>query len=228
MHYVSLTETYAHHIGDETENEQGNGCGMSETNENVLAEQSGTGIREEREPDVGQSQVEILERNENDKYHNDNDNVSIASTVNESGESISNVLIDRMHEPSSSMGTSSEGFFGVLPDEIVDMIFKFIIFGGSNRDLVNGYSSLFNVCRRFRRIVLPYRHELPRVHMRKDMIPGWHSVLSLCKKFGRGSGVIQELKRIIACNRWIYAWVYLLFTGVHAWMYVRNIKWKKK
>ena len=64
--------------------------------------------------------------------------------------------------------------------------------------------------------------------MRKDMDPGWHSILSLCKKFGSGSGVIEELKSIIECNRWLYAWVYLLFTGVHAWMYVRKIKWKKK
>ena len=55
MHYVTLTETYAHHIGDETENEQDDGCGMSETNENVMAQLSGTGIREEREPKVGQS-----------------------------------------------------------------------------------------------------------------------------------------------------------------------------
>jgi len=64
--------------------------------------------------------------------------------------------------------------------------------------------------------------------MRKDMVPGWHSILSLCKKFGKGSSVILELKSIIDCNGWIYAWVYLLFTGVHAWMYVCNIKWKKK
>ena len=42
-----------------------------------------------------------------------------------------------------------------------------------------------------------------QVHMRKDMGPGWQSVLSLCKKFGRGSGVIHELRRIIECNRWI-------------------------
>ena len=35
MHYMSLTETYAHHIRDETENEQDNGFAMSETNENV-------------------------------------------------------------------------------------------------------------------------------------------------------------------------------------------------
>ena len=226
MHYVSLTETYAHHIRDETENDQDDGCGMSETNENVTDQQSGTGIREEREPEVGQSQVEILERNENDVHQNDN--VSITPTRAASGESMSNVLTERMHQPSSSMGTSSEGFFEVLPDKIVDMIFKFIIFGATNRDMVNGYSSLFNVCRRFRRIVLPYRHELPRVHMRKDMDPGWHSILSLCKKLGSGSGVIQELKSIIECNRWLYAWVYLLFTGVHAWMYVRKIKWKKK
>ena len=224
MHYVSLTETYAHHIRDETENEQ-DGCSMSELSENVIYQQGSAGIREERELEVGRSQVEILERKENDKYQNDN--VSIALTRAESGESMSNLLKERMHLPSSSMGTSSEGFFGVLPDEIVDMIFKFIL-GARNRDLVNVYSSLFNVCKRFRRIVFPYRHQLPRVHMRKDMVPGWHSILSLCKKFGRGSGVILELKRIIECNRWIYACVYLLFPGYHAWMYVRKIKWKKK
>lgn len=100
---------------------------MSETNENVIDQQSGMGIRDEREPEVGQSQVEVSERNENDKYQNDN--VNIASTRAEIGESMPNVLTERMHLPSSSMATSSEGLFGVLPDEIVDMIFKFIIFG---------------------------------------------------------------------------------------------------
>ena len=98
MHYVSLTETYAQHIR-ERENDQDDDCGMSETNENFKDQQSGTGIREEREPEAGQSQVKILERNENDTY------------------------LTRC-----SIGTSSEGFFGVLPDEIVDMIFKFITF----------------------------------------------------------------------------------------------------
>jgi len=62
MHYVSLTETYAHHIRVETENEQDDGCGMSETSENVIDQRSGTGSREEREPDVDQSQVEISDR----------------------------------------------------------------------------------------------------------------------------------------------------------------------
>ena len=123
MHYVSLTETYAHHTRDETEDEQ-DGCDMSEANENVIYQQSGMEIRKEREPEVGQSQVEILERNENDK--DQNDNVSIASTSAKSGESMSNVLTERMRLPSSSMSTSSEGLFGVLPNEIIDMIFKFI------------------------------------------------------------------------------------------------------
>ena len=141
---------------------------------------------------------------------------------------MSNVLKERMHLPSSSMGTWSEVSFVVLPDEIVDMIFKFIIFGARTWNMVNGCSSLFDACRQSGQIVLPYLHELPRVHMRKDMVPWWHSILSLCKKFGRGSGVIQELKRIMECNGWIYAWVYLLYTIVHAWMYVCNIKWKKK
>lgn len=154
MHYASLTETYAHHTRDETEDEQDDGCGMSEANENVIDQQSGMEIREEREPEVGQSQVEILERNENDKGQNEN--VSIASTRAESGESMSNVVTERMRLPSSSMSTSSEGLFGVLPDEIVDMIFKLIIFGARYRDLVNRYRCLFNVCRWFRRIVLPY------------------------------------------------------------------------
>ena len=64
--------------------------------------------------------MEKLERNENDKYQNDN--VSIALIRAENGGSMSNVFGERMHLPSSSMGPSSEGFFGVLPDEIVDMI----------------------------------------------------------------------------------------------------------
>ena len=118
MHYVSLTETYAQHIR-ERENDQDDGYGMSETNENFTDQQSGTGIREEREPEAGQSQVKIMERNENDTY------------------------LTR-----SSIGTSSEGFFGVLPDEIVDMIFKFITFGARISAMVNGYRSLFIVCRR--------------------------------------------------------------------------------
>jgi len=59
------------------------------------------------------------------------------------------------------------------------------------------------------------------------MVPGWHSILSLCKRFGRGSSVIQELKRLNATDGFMLG-VFFIFTGVPAWMCVRSIKWKKK
>ena len=52
--------------------------------------------------------------------------------------------------------------------------------------------------------------------MDRNMAPGFHSMASLRKRFGPGSGKIEELKRIIACKRWLCSWVYLLFTGERA------------
>ena len=37
-----------------------------------------------------------------------------------------------------------------------------------------------------------------------------------------------EFKRIIDSNRWFHAWVYLMYTGIRAWYFLQNIKWKKK
>jgi len=133
------------------------------------------------------------------------------------------------HDDHNSVAAcSTEGLFGALPDEILDMIIDYALSGIIKRCLVHTYSRLYNVCKRFRRLVLLYRRRLPKVHMRLDMAPGYHSILSLYKKFGKGSGVILELKDIIDSKKWIYAWVHLLFTGGYSWMYVRNIKWKKK
>ena len=113
----------------------------------------------------------------------------------------------------------------VLPDEILEMIVDYTL---SGLCLVNTYGHLYNVCRRFRRIVMTYQRRLPQVHMCYDMAPGFYSMFSLLKRFGRGSGIIDELKDIIDSKRWLYAWVSLLFTGKQAWMCVRHIKWKRK
>lgn len=115
-----------------------------------------------------------------------------------------------------------------LHDEIVDMILQFIFSGPKNRAIVDSDIALFNTCRRFRRIVVPYPQQLSQIHLVKDIAPGWHSILSLCRRFGKWSGLMIELRRIIHSNRWNHAWVYLMYIGIQAWFFVKNIKWKKR
>lgn len=179
MHYVSLTESYDHHISNSRNMEMGE-----------------------------------------DQNHSDKDDASATMSANDED----GITDDR----DTSDMSSNDGLFKNLPDEIVDMIFRFLFSELTNRALVESYNTLFNTCRRFRRIVSPYRHQLPQVHFRKDMAPGWHSILSLCRQFGKWSGVMIELKRIIDSNRWFHAWVYLMYTGIQAWYFVQSIKWKKR
>ena len=155
-----------------------------------------------------------------DQNHSDKDDASAMMSANDED----GITDDR----DTSDMSSNEGLFKNLPDEIVDVIFRFLFSELTNRALVESYNTLFNTCRRFRRIVSPYRHQLPQVHFRKDMAPGWHSILSLCRQFGKWSGAMIEFKRIIDSNRWFHAWVYLMYTGIQAWYFVQNIKWKKR
>ena len=44
--------------------------------------------------------------------------------------------------------------------------------------------------------------------------------MSLIRKYGKGSGVVIELKYIICSKVWTQAWVELVFTGLHWWFYI--------
>ena len=148
---------------------------------------------------------------------------------------------DQNQEEESSVGMSKNKDFNPgdsetldinlnkdLSDEIVDMIFQFIFSGPKQRALVDYDNALFSTCRRFRRIVVRYPQQLPQIHLVKDIAPGWHSILSLCRGFGKWSGLMIQLRRIIDSNRWNHAWVYLMYIGIQAWFFVKNIKWNKR
>ena len=91
-----------------------------------------------------------------DQNHSDKDDASARMSANDED----GITDDRDRSDMSS----NEGLFNNLPDEIVDMIFRFLFSGLTNRALVESYNTLFNTCRSFRRIVAPYRHQLPQVH----------------------------------------------------------------
>ena len=86
--------------------------------------------------------------------------------------------------------------------------------GLSRGSFVRAFTRLQNVCSRFRRIVLQHQRSLPRLHLDGNICPGYNSVMSLIRKYGKGSGVVIELKGIMCSKKWTQAWVELVFTGL--------------
>ena len=54
------------------------------------------------------------------------------------------------------------------------------------------------MCSRFRHIVMPHKHLLPKLHLKGNICPGCNSVMSLIQKYSKGSSVVMELKDIIS------------------------------
>ena len=114
--------------------------------------------------------------------------------------------------------------FDLLPDELLEIIIAQSLSGLSRGSFVRAFTRLQNVCSRFRRIVLQHQRSLPRLHLDGNICPRYNSVMSLIRKYGKGSGVVIELKYIICSKVWTQAWVELVFTGLHWWFYmVENI-----
>ena len=110
--------------------------------------------------------------------------------------------------------------FDLLPDELLEIIIAQSLSGLSRGSFVRAFTRLQNVCSRFRRIVLQHQRSLPRLHLDGNICPGYNSVMSLIRKYGKGSGVVIELKGIICSKKWTQAWVELVFTGLRWWFYI--------
>ena len=104
--------------------------------------------------------------------------------------------------------------FDLLPDELLEIVIAQSLSGLSRGSFVRAFTRFQNVCSRFRRIIMPHERSLPRVHLHGNICPGHNSVMSLIRKYGKGSGVVIELKDIICSNKGTQAWVELVFTGL--------------
>ena len=113
--------------------------------------------------------------------------------------------------------------FDLLPDELLEIIIAQSLSGLSRGSFVRAFTRLQNVCSRFLRIVLQHQHSLPRLHLDGNICPGYNSVMSLIRKYGKGSGVVIELKGIICSKKWTQAWVELVFTGLCWWFYIHAL-----
>lgn len=103
--------------------------------------------------------------------------------------------------------------FDLLPDELLEIIIAQSLSGLSRGSFVRAFTRLQNVCSRFRRIVLQHQRSLPQLHLDGNICPRYNSVMSLIQKYGKGSGVVIELKGIICSKKWTQAWVELVFTS---------------
>ena len=67
---------------------------------------------------------------------------------------------------------------------------------------------------------------LPSIYFSEGGELGIVSVRSLIKKFGSSSGVVLEVRRIVASPNWANAWLDLPFRGL-GWFIILNIFWRK-
>ena len=91
--------------------------------------------------------------------------------------------------------------FDLLPDELLEIIIAQSLSGLSRGSFVRAFTRLQNVCSRFRRIVMQHQRSLPRLHLDGNICPRYNSVMSLIRKYGKGSGVVIELKDIICSKK---------------------------
>lgn len=116
-----------------------------------------------------------------------------------------------------------------LPNEILEKIL-------SEALLSSGFSWPNHVCRmynnlckvnvRFRDITRRLVSMLPSIYFSEGGELGIVSVRSLIKKFGSSSGVVLEVRRIVASPNWANAWLDLRFRGL-GWFIILNIFWRK-
>ena len=87
-----------------------------------------------------------------------------AAEKESSGTTVNQYLVKDAQENSYDIQKTENGAdnlnkdpFELLPDELLDQIIDYSLPGLSKRYVIKTYSSLHNVCSRFRRVVLPYR-----------------------------------------------------------------------
>ena len=88
------------------------------------------------------------------------------------------------------------------------------------------YNNLCKVNVRFRDITCRLVSMLPSIYFSEGGEFGIVSVRSLIKKFGSSSGVVLEVRRIVASPNWANAWLDLRFRGL-GWFIILNIFWRK-
>ena len=116
-----------------------------------------------------------------------------------------------------------------LPNEILEKILSEVL-------LSSGFSWPNHVCRmhnnlckvnvRFRDIARRLVSILPIIYFSDGGELGIVSVRSLIKKFGSSTGVVLEVRRIIASPNWANAWLDLRFRGL-GWFIILNVSWRK-
>ena len=116
-----------------------------------------------------------------------------------------------------------------LPNEILEKIFSEALLSSGfswPNHVCRMYNNLCKVNARFRDITRRLVSMLPSVYFSDGGELGIVSVRSLIKKFGSSSGVVLEVRRIVASPNWANAWLDLRFRGL-GWFIILNIFWRK-
>ena len=118
-------------------------------------------------------------------------------------------------------------YIDILPDEILEKILTETLLASDfswPSHVCRNYNHLKNVSVRFCRITSGLAWTLPRIHIANGGEPGIVGVKTLLNSFGPGSGVIIEVKRVLASRDWKNASLKLRFCGL-GWFMIENIFW---
>jgi len=116
------------------------------------------------------------------------------------------------------------------PNEILEKIIReALLSSGLSRPnhVCHTYNNLQNVSVRFRDITRRLDWILPSIHFGNGGENGFVSVRTLIQKYGTASGLVMEVKRIVASPEWREAYLELRFRGL-GWFVIRKILWKTK
>ena len=188
-------------------------------------------MEDDAQEERAEEEVKEMEDNGADLLSTQEDNTAHSQYIPTEREVLEQIPIHFVENETVEMVSANDGISPIerLPNEILEKILSEVL-------LSSGFSWPNHVCRmhnnlckvnvRFRNIARRLVSMLPIIYFSDGGERGIVSVRSLIKKFRSSSGVVLEVRRIIASPNWANAWLDLRFRGL-GWFIILNVFWRK-
>ena len=188
-----------------------------------------TNARETTEDDTQRQPDELSHQEEEKTKHDVHHQFLKRCTADETIQFVSNDSVTPVISIANVGRETDTSFMDNLPNEILEKIIQMLIDSSElswPNHICHVFDTLQKVSIRFREISRRLITRLPSVYFRNGWEPGTVSVRRLLKQFGHPSGLIQEIKGIVAHPKWANAWLKLHPTMDPGWFIIVAILWK--
>lgn len=194
----------------------------------------------EREQDVLEnlstcsSNHDIANDQSKDLLNNDDDNHNYQQLESENGDGSNSTNNNNLVNESENVN-----YLDILPEEVLEKIFRYAMVQSDNtfpNHVCWTYNNVRGAIARLPEFAIRNAVGfLPRLYINNDkFLPATDSsgehhvnVKRLRQAYGTHSGLIRDVKAIVNCSKWHFAWL-VLIAEAHGWFIIRNIYWKNK